>query len=289
MTTGTVSAIHIHPIKSCRRIELDSVRVTATGIEGDRQWQVSSGKRPVTQRQKSVLATVRPTPIEGGLRIEAPGVATIEVPQPDANDAVTGSLTGVTVDVGDAGDVAAAWFSELLDDEVRLYGRTEDSVLDLPSALDVFGQPIAFGDAAPVLVANTASLDWLVDNASEPFGMERFRPNFVVDTDEPFAEDTWARFSLGAAQLRHGLAWPRCAVPQVDQDSGERRGEPAKVMRKHRWCTDAPNIPEAWQPIVTGSALFGVGCAVGPIGTMVNVGDRLQVDERCAPLIEPPA
>ena len=153
MSEGIVTAIHLHPIKSCHRIEVEQATVSATGLEGDREWQVASGLTPVTQRQKAQLATVLPTPIEGGLRLSAPGQPTIEVARPTANDAVTGSLIGVKVQVGDAGDEAAAWFSALLGDEVRLVARTPDSELRIPQALDLFDQTIAFGDVAPVLVA----------------------------------------------------------------------------------------------------------------------------------------
>lgn len=289
MTSGVVSGIHIHPIKSCRRIEVTSATVSATGIAGDRQWQVSGDGKPVTQRQKTALATVKPEPIEGGLRITAPDQPTIEVAQPTTNDAVTKVLIGVPVEVGDAGDEAAAWFSDLLGTEVRLFARTPESEVAVPSAIDLFDQSLAFGDLAPVLVTNTASLAWLVDRASGPFEMTRFRPNLVVETDEPFAEDGWAQFSLGDAQLRHGLAWPRCAIPQVDQESGNRTREPALALKEHRFVTAAPHLAEAIRPIVEGSAIFGVGCAIGPIGATIHVGDSLTVTEEMEPLLASPA
>jgi uncharacterized protein YcbX len=289
MTTGTVSAIHLHPIKSCHRVEVTSATVSAIGLAGDREWQVASGMDPVTQRQKAVLATVVPELIDGGLRLTAPGCAAIEVERPAVNDTVTGSLVGVKVDVGDAGEAAAAWFTGLLGEPVRLVARTEESVLRVPEPLDVFDQAIAFGDVAPVLVTNTASLRWLQDRAAEPFGMDRFRPNLVVETDDPFAEDTWTRFRLGAAELSHGLIWPRCTIPQVDQETGSRRREPALVMKAHRWCrVPLPTVAEGWRPLIENKAIFGIGCAIGPPGTVISVGDPLVVDEVGRPLLPSP-
>lgn len=288
MSSGSLTSIHLHPIKSCRRIEVSSATVSATGLEGDREWQVASGLKPVTQRQKNLLATVQPELIDGGLRLSAPDRPTIEVARPTKNDTTTGSLVGVKVEVGDAGDEAAQWFGELLDDDVRLVARTADSVLTIPEPLDVFGQPIAFGDVAPVLVANEASLRWLVERAEEPFGMDRFRPNLVVETDQPFAEDTWGRFHIGDAEFRHGFIWPRCAIPQVDQDTGERHREPAVVLRAHRWCTEAPGFSDALRPIIENNGIFGVGCSIGPAGTVVSVGDSLVVDDTIEPLMAPP-
>lgn len=289
MTTGTVTELNLFPIKSCGGVPVDEARVAATGFEGDRQWQVSSDGKPVTQRQKTVLATVRPEPIEGGLRLTAPGRHALEVARPTEADTETTALIGVPLPVADAGDEAAAWFAELLDDPAaRLHTLPVDGGLTIPDAIDVFDQPIAFGDLAPVLVANTASLDWLVARADEPFAMDRFRANAVVETDEPFAEDTWARFRLGDVEVRHGLAWPRCAIPQVNQDTGDRHKEPARVMAAHRKVAEAPGLPEAMQPIVVGSSVFGVGCGVGPLGAVVRVGDALVVEETMAPLLAPP-
>lgn len=288
MTSGTVTAIHLHPIKSCRRVEVESATVSATGLAGDREWQVAAGLEPVTQRQKAQLATVTAEPIEGGLRISAPGRSTIEVARPAVADTVTGSLVGVKVEVGDAGDDAARWFSELVDDDVRLVARTEESVLAVPEPIDVFGQTIAFGDVAPVLVVNTASYRWLHDRASEPFPITRFRPNIVIETDEPFVEDTWDRFRIGEAVLSQGFVWPRCSVPQIDQDSGSRHREPALVLRAHRWCESAPDLDEAVRGIVENHGIFGIGCSIGPAGTIISVGDQLQVERTRRPTMPPP-
>ena len=88
---GTLTGITIHPIKGCRRVELDSAVVTATGLEGDRAWQVVTAPNDtdalgeaVTQRRNAALATVAPVPIDGGLTISAPGMGTIDVKRPDA-------------------------------------------------------------------------------------------------------------------------------------------------------------------------------------------------------------
>jgi hypothetical protein len=288
MTTGVVSAIHLHPIKSCRRVDVTSATVSATGLQDDRDWQVSSGMTPMTQRQHPVMATVQPVPIDGGLRISAPGRRPIEVERPSEADTVTGSLVGVKVAVGDAGDAAAAWFSDLLGADVRLMARAPASHLAIPEPIDVFGQPIAFGDVAPVLVTNTASFRWLANRASEPFGMERFRPNLVIDTDQPFAEDTWIRFRLGGAGLRHGVIWPRCPIPQIDQETGERHREPARVLRTHRWCTSAPELALGVRTMVENHAVFGVGCSIGPPGAVVSVGDELLVEETAPAVLAPP-
>ena len=289
MVDATVSTLAIHPIKGCRRIDVETVAVTATGLAHDREWQVAAGLKPVTQRQKAELAVVQPELIDGGLRLTAPGLDPIEVERPTVNDTTTGSLVGVKVEVADAGDEAARWFSNLVGDDVRLVAATDASRLDVPRAIDVFSQPIAFTDVAPVSVANAASYRWLVERAIEPFPIERFRSNVVVETDQPFVEDTWAHFSIGDAHLSHGLIWPRCAVPQVDQDSGERTREPALVLKAHRWCSEAPTLAEGVRAIVEGKGIFAIGCGIAPVGATISIGDSVEVHETMAPILASPA
>jgi uncharacterized protein YcbX len=156
----------------------------------------------------------------------------------------------------------------------------------LPSEFDVFGQGAGFTDAAPLLVANQASLDWLVERSTEGFGMDRFRPNLVIAGAEPWAEDTWDRFEVGEAALRAVVPWPRCTIPQVDQQTAERHKEPAKVLKEHRWCTSAPSISGEFRDIVEGNGLFGVACTIGPSGHTITVGDPVTVVTSRTPVLE---
>ncbi len=289
MSSGRVTSLFLHPIKSCRRVEVDSVTASATGLVGDREWQVVSGVKPVTQRGNASMAVVSPTPIEGGLRLSAPGHAPIEVERPTAADSTSGSLIGVKVDTADAGDGAARWLSEVIGEDVRLVAMAPGRSITVPDGLDVFDQTIAFNDLSPALVANTASYEWLLERASEPFPIERFRPNVVVATDEPFVEDTWARFRIGGAEFARPVIWPRCAVPQVDQETGERHREPAVVLRAHRWCTSVPELSEVARSVVENKGIFGIGCAIGPVGAEIAVGDTVEVDELRAPMMPRPS
>jgi uncharacterized protein len=286
MTTGTLAALSIHPVKSCRRVELEEVALSAHGLAGDREWQVAGPDGVgLTQRQHPVLALVQPEPIPGGLRLSAPGHGSVEVARPEVADRQSRALLGDDVAVGDAGEAAAAWLSAVLGQPCRLVGLPPDSerrVRLVPQ------QPVTFVDAAPALVVNTASLADLPRRASEPFGMERFRANLVLETDDPWAEDTWTAFTVGGAHLEALLPWPRCAVPQIDQDTAERHREPALVLRAHRWCTSAPTLSPGRRAAVEGKALFGVGCSILPEGVTLRVGDPLAVAATAAPVLAPP-
>jgi len=284
---GVVTAIHIYPVKSCGAVALDRVEVASTGLRGDRLFQVVDTEgNPVTQRQQPMLATVRPAFSDDGLTLDVDGRTETTVAIPTSNDTTVNSLLGVPVRAGDSGDDAANWFSDLLGASVRLVAMTEDSEYRLPIAgVDM---SLSWADAASVLVANSASLEWLNERADEPFGMDRFRPNLTVDAGEAWVEDTWRDFSIGGARLGLGLAWPRCTVPQVDQLDGSRHREPARVLKSHRWCSDAASAGEALRPLLEGNALFGVGCSVDPTDAVIAVGDEVSVHEAGARMIPAP-
>ena len=275
---GAVSGIYIYPIKSCRSIPLDSVTVSSIGLSGDRTWQViDEDGRGVTQRQHRVLATVQPKILVQGMQLSSPGMPSIMVGDLGKPTMTAQSHFGIPVAVADAGEEAAGWFSQMLDGSYRLVAMRPDSGWRLPSDLDVFGQNAGFTDAAPLLLASESSHAWLSERASEEFGIDRFQANIVVRDTEPWEEDTWAEFSLGEATLNAVVPWPRCAIPQIDQVTSARHREPAKVLRGHRWCTDASAIGGKFAELVAGNGLFGVGCSVGPSAARIRVGDEVEV------------
>lgn len=284
---GTLTAIHVYPVKSCGAVTLDRVEITPTGLRGDRLFQVvDTDGNPVTQRQHPTLATVRPALSDVALTLDADDRTALTVAIPTTNDTTVNSLLGVPVEAGDAGDDASNWLSDLLGAPVRLAAMTEDSEYRLP--VPGVDMRLSWADAASLLVVNSASLRWLNDRADEPFGMDRFRPNLTVDAGEPWVEDTWRDFSVGAARLGLGLAWPRCAIAQVDQVDGSHHTEPAKVLKKHRWCSDAASAGDALRPLFEGNALFGVGCSVHPAGAVIAIGDEVDVHERGARIVPAP-
>lgn len=288
MPNPVVTDLHIYPVKSCRGTRLERASLTERGLAGDRLYQVvDDAGAPITQRQQAAMATVQPTIIDDGLRLEAEGAPTIEVARPTTNDTSVTSLLGVPVEAANAGAEAAAWFSDLLGVSARLVALTDESDAHLP--LGEFTSPLSWADASPFLVANQASLDWLAERATESFAMDRFRPNITVTGADPWVEDTWSDFTVGASAALLPLPWPRCAIPQIDQLTGERHKEPAKILRAHRWCESVDVEDPMIKGMLEGNALFGIACALGPVDTVVSVGDELVVGATGDPLIPAPA
>ena len=52
--------------------------------------------------------------------------------------------------------------------------------------------------------------------------MNRFRPNFVVEGCNPYAEDGWSHVRIGGVPFRVAEACPRCAITTTDQQTGTR-------------------------------------------------------------------
>jgi uncharacterized protein YcbX len=86
--------------------------------------------------------------------------------------------------------------------------------------------------------------------------------------------------------LQAVVPWPRCAIPQIDQETANRHKEPAKVLKKYRWCTTAPSVPGDFRRLVEGNGLFGVACTIAPVGSSVSVGDRVTVVTRREPVFQ---
>jgi uncharacterized protein YcbX len=283
-----VTAIHLHPIKGCRRVEVDRAVASPYGLAGDREWQVvhevvPEGQRAfLTQRLHPQLTRVRPGITDTGIVLRAERMPDLSVDRPLSADTTTAHYSGESL-VGDGGDAAAAWLTEVVGARVRLVGIAPGYERD---AFGLFRTHAAFGDLAPILVANDASHRFLAERAVEPFGAERWRANLWVDGDEPWAEDTWRALRIGDATVALVLPWPRCAVPQVDQDDGTRHLEPALVLKQHRWCTW---VPEGVHPIAAamlpGNGLFGMSGAIEPAGASIAVGDEVVVVETAPALL----
>lgn len=268
-----VTALHLHPIKSCHRVEVEEATVGPFGLVGDREWQVVAADGAfLTQRKHPQLTRVHPQLIDGGVRLRAEGRPDLDVATPAVADTTTTTYSG-EVTVGDGGDDAAAWFSEHLGEPVRLVGVAPG----YERRFELFDQQMSLSDVAPVLLVNRASYDYLAARASEPFPIERFRPNVIVDFHEAWAEETWKTLRVGDVKVRCVIPWPRCAVPQVDQETGARHKEPALVLRQHRWSPELPDAEPLIKMMLPGNALFGMACNAEPAGGTIRVGDPVIV------------
>eukprot|EP00404_Azadinium_spinosum_P015048 CAMPEP_0180519008 /NCGR_PEP_ID=MMETSP1036_2-20121128/55431_1 /TAXON_ID=632150 /ORGANISM="Azadinium spinosum, Strain 3D9" /LENGTH=335 /DNA_ID=CAMNT_0022531263 /DNA_START=7 /DNA_END=1011 /DNA_ORIENTATION=- len=259
VAVGYISELALYPVKSCGAVLVSAATAEATGlvvrlgsgeVVRDRMFMVvDQTNSAVTQRMAPGLATVSTHLTATGLLLTAPGA-----PQPlavalNAQDRAPRECTlyAQKVNCLDCGDEAAAWFSEILTRD----GRVTNASTAPPYRLVRLGEgeqrlcsasflaPLAegkvekhdaasFSDFSPLLITATASLDDLnnrvtaVGDGAGAVAMNRFRPNLVIRTSQPWEEDSWSGLVCGEGSvgIHCMMRCPRCVIPTVDQATG---------------------------------------------------------------------
>ena len=146
MSEIRVEEIHIHPVKSCRRIEVNEIEILATGLAHDREWQVVDAEGAcVTQRKYPSLATIE-TALDGdSVILSASGRDSTTLSRDGALPVTVQPLVGRRpVNGVDAGDEGAAGISDFLGEQFRFAAVTDDSNHHAPSSIDLVSSGITF-------------------------------------------------------------------------------------------------------------------------------------------------
>ena len=245
----TISQLVFYPVKSCAGIALRSATLTRYGLAVkrvyDREWMVvSEDGQFLSQREHPKLALVTPLLKTDVIELRAPGMLRLELtlglPHPDQAVTREVRIWDDTVLAYDCGDLAAAWFSNVIGARCRLVRHHPDATRTTSGTWTGGAQwPTMFADGYPVLVIGAASLadlnEKLIAAGRAALPMERFRPNVVVEGIEAFEEDYVAAFELGAgASLRPCKPCARCPIPSVDQRTGARGPDPLDILNTYR-------------------------------------------------------
>lgn len=216
------------PIKGTRHLPHARVLLDAQGVVGDRGFALvtvdetdPAHGRVLRTVQHPSLVAVRAELAGDRLEVELPGGETASAEPVATGERLTCDYWGREVELELLGGPHAALFARWLDRPVRLARARRGDV--------VF--------AGAVSVVTTASLRDLARQAGpEALDAARFRPNLVVETDEPYAEDTWLgrEIRVGGATLRIGVPIPRCAVIDSHPETGERDLRLLKTLASHR-------------------------------------------------------
>jgi uncharacterized protein YcbX len=246
----SLSELYRYPVKSTANEPLQSIRLDALGLEGDRRWMVveAANGRFLTQRLLPQMGRIEARWQDDfhGLRLRAPGMDDLLVSVPGRDD----NLRGVIIwrdmlQVPDAGDAAAQWLSTFLGRDVRLVQMPEQRARQVDTAYAEPGEQVHFADGFPLLLIGQGSLDDLSAKVGRPLEMLRFRPNLVVAGAEPFAEDGWKRIRIGDVTFKVAKPCARCILTTIDPQTGERdpHRQPLATLLEYR--------------NVDGEALFG--------------------------------
>ena len=260
--TLTLSGITVYPIKSAGGIALQEWEVDRFGLRYDRRWMVvdQTGEF-LSQRSHPRLALVKPTIVDGMLRIDAPDMPALETPLDPAPTVAT--RVRIWRDRCAAtwlGEKAARWFSDFLRTPCNLVHMAEDTLRPADTTYAPEDTPVSFADAFPFLVISEESLTDLNSRMAEPLPMNRFRPNLVVKGAEAYAEDAWDRIEINGLRLRIVKPCARCVITTTDQSTMERGAEPLRTLARYR---------KSW-----GKVMFGQN-AVHETPGRLQVGNRV--------------
>lgn len=267
-----ITELNIYPLKSGRGISLSESLIAPEGLPGDRRLMlIDPAGQFITQRELPDIASIITRAEQGGYTLSMEGKGHVHaLPSTKRSDA---TVWRSTVDAAIANDEANAALSSWLGRDVKLAFFDETSRRS--ANIDWTGDdtPVTFADGYQILLTTTASLAALNQdmeaNGEGEVGMERFRPNIVVETDEAWAEDLWAAIEING--IRFDLVKPctRCIMTSQDQQTGSRDvPSPIKAMGRIRMSADrrVPGVLFGWNLTPRGEGSIAVGDALKVVG-----------------------
>ena len=270
-----ITDLFIYPLKSARGIALPHAHIGAMGLTGDRRMMlVDLDGQFITQRELPDLARLTALPAAAylTLRLDDGREMMVAPPQPDNRLDVVIWRSNVSAAVAhdSVNDKLSDWFGR----SVKLVFMDGESRREASADWAGEGAPMGFADGYQILVTTTGSLRALNEDMAQhgegSVGMERFRPNIVLDCDEPWAEDRWTGLEISGIRFDFVKPCPRCIMTTQDQATGSREGaNPMPAMGRLRMSSDrrVPGVLFGWNAVPRGEGLVRVGDAVTVLGS----------------------
>jgi uncharacterized protein YcbX len=264
-----LTGLCLYPVKSCRGIEVSQARLTATGLEHDREWMiVTPVGRFVTQREEPRLALIGTWLDDEGLQLECPGVGEVFIPYHAKGEATTATVWNDRCGAFDMGSAAADLLAAFLGAPHRLVrfnpaGRRASN-REWTGETQALNQ---FSDGFPLLAVSEASLAQLNGKLATPVPMNRFRPNLIFSGLEPHGEDALHELADDAVRLRAVKPCTRCKITTVDQKTGTATGtEPLDTLRSYRLSKHPLGVlfGQNMIPIEGMGQMLGIGQTFAP-------------------------
>jgi uncharacterized protein YcbX len=241
MPAVTLTELNVYPVKSCGGVALHSALLARTGLEHDRTFMVvhEQGGRFLSQRTHPRLALVKTEFKLGQVVLRAPGMVRMDLPLDTAGDDLQVAVWNDTVMACDMGNVAAAWFTQVIGTPARLARFNPEVTRPVSEAYNPgIASSTEFADGYPLLVLSRASLASINERLAEKgigsVPMNRFRPNIVIDGLDAFDEDYIDTLTFGDAVIKLVKPCIRCEIPNTDQETAERYAEPGRTLAEFR-------------------------------------------------------
>jgi uncharacterized protein YcbX len=202
---GRVAALWRYPVKSMAAEALEEIEVSWHGLAGDRRWAFvgdgleRSGFPWFTIRERSDMWQYRPSFLDPG--------------DPDRSRTLVRTPEGRELDVVDPALAA-----------------------ELGPGVRVIKQNRGVFDTSPLSLTTTRTVAALGSRVGRELDPLRFRPNVLVEAEEPFAEDSWVGsvLQIGAMQMRVDLRDERCVVVNVDPATATRDPTILRTIARER-------------------------------------------------------
>jgi uncharacterized protein len=239
------------PVKGTAHHRHDAIEVTPSGAIGDRRLALVdlAARRVLRTVQNPGLLTVLARRDEDLLEVTVPGRDPLRAALEPTDRIVTCDYWGRPVDLAVVDGPHADLLAEHLGRPVALTRA--------PAAAVVYNGP-------SLTLVGTASLRELGERTGRDLVAEsaRFRATLVVETEEPFVEETWLGTELraGSATLRAGVPVPRCAVIDHSPVTGEKDARLLKTLASYRPRNSA------------GEPAFGIYADVTTAGVVTSTG-----------------
>lgn len=207
VSVGRVAAVLRYPVKAMAAESADNVDVAWHGLSGDRRWGFvrpgvpSNGLPWLTLRQRNDLNAYHPY--------------WVDPDRPDESEVIVRTPAGVRHAV-----TASALAAEL------------------GAGVRVMKLDRGTFDAMPLSLITTRSVESITGLVGFELNVRRFRPNLVIEAlgEAAFPEDEWIGrvLTVGTTRIRIDARDKRCAVVNVDPDTGDRDPAVLHAIANHR-------------------------------------------------------
>jgi len=235
MKVLTLSEIWIYPVKSLGGIQMKSAKVMPKGLEHDRRWMLVNDERGfMTQRDYPKMALLKLSFGSDGFIVTS-DKDTLHIPfNMNAQKQTVTKVWDDTVTTLEAGSHYNSWFSDILDVKCKLVQFPEINPRPVDAQYKINNDHVSLADGFPFLIIGQSSLNDLNIRLTTPVPMNRFRPNLVFTGGDPYEEDNWRNFSVGANKFVGVKPCSRCVMTTINQDTAEKNAEPLKTLAAYR-------------------------------------------------------
>lgn len=231
----TLNRIVIYPVKGTAGITIPGSEVLTRGLKWDRRWMlIDEDNRFLSQRECPEMSLIKSSFGLSGLQV-AFGKSAIELPYASGSaERALADIWGTEVNCALPGKAWDDYFSDMLSRKVRLAYLDDITSRVKKLKIPPYETSVSFADGYPFLVLGTESVALLNAKLARAVSYDRFRANFLVNTETPHEEDTWKRFRIGKVDFQMIKPCVRCKVITVDQATGKLSREPLKTLAGYR-------------------------------------------------------